>query len=195
MIQNKKLLVFVLIVGLTLVVAGCKKKTQPVDTPTPPDTTSMTEQPAMTPPPDPEPEEVTEGFPTEEVTKSDMHTDDDIARWNQTGVLKTVYFPFDSYELDDGGRAILQANAEWLQTEGTRTHIMVAGHCDERGTIEYNLALGERRASAVRDYMVSLGVDAFRIRIVSYGEELPADPGHDESAWAENRRGEFDIES
>ena len=193
MIQNKKLSILVLIVGLTLVVAGCKKKTQALDTPTLADTTAMTEQPTTTP--EPEPREVTEGFPTEEVTKSDIHTDRDVARWNDEEVLKTVYFPFDSYDLDDGGRAILQANAEWLRTEGTRTHIMVAGHCDERGTIEYNLALGERRASAVRDYMVSLGVDAFRIRIVSYGEELPADPGHDESAWAENRRGEFDIES
>ena len=193
MIQNKKLSILVLIVGLTLVVAGCKgKKTQPMDTPTPPDTTSMTEPSAVTPPPEPD---VTEGFPTEEVTKSDMHTNVDVERWNDQGVLKTVYFPFDSYELDDGGRATLQANAEWLRTEGTRTNIMVAGHCDERGTIEYNLALGERRASAVRDYLVSLGVDAFRIRIVSYGEELPADPGHDESAWAKNRRGEFDIES
>jgi peptidoglycan-associated lipoprotein len=89
---------------------------------------------------------------------------------------------------------VLQQNGDWL-LGNPQYNIRIEGHCDERGTIEYNLALGERRASAVRDYLVSLGVDAFRIRIVSYGEEDPADPGHDEAAWARNRRGVFVIES
>ena len=194
--NTRKLLIVVLLLGLALSVSGCKKKTQPVDTPAPPDTTPQMQEPATTPQPEPTPPRIeVSDFGAVDVETADLPTDDDHARWTQMGVLKTVYFGFDSYDLDDVGRAVLQANAEWLETEGARANIMVMGHCDERGTIEYNLALGERRASIVRDYLVSLGIDAFRIRIVSYGEEVPADPGHTESAWAKNRRGEFDFES
>ena len=87
----------------------------------------------------------------------------------------------------------LNANAEVLKKYPTWV-ITIEGHADERGTAEYNLALGERRASAVREYLVSLGVDSQRIRIVSYGEEQPADPGHTEAAWAKNRRAVSVIE-
>jgi peptidoglycan-associated lipoprotein len=69
--------------------------------------------------------------------------------------------------------------------------VLIQGHCDERGTVEYNLALGEKRAKAARDYLVDLGISADRIRTISYGEERPANPGHDESAWSQNRRAEF----
>jgi peptidoglycan-associated lipoprotein len=128
------------------------------------------------------------------VTTSDIPTDDQVAKWNAEGVLKTVYFSFDQYDLDDPARTVLQANSSWLGGVGKQVDIRVEGHCDERGTIEYNLALGERRASAVREYLVSLGVDSQRIRIVSYGEEQPADPGHTEAAWAKNRRAVSVIE-
>ncbi|RMG19461.1 MAG: peptidoglycan-associated lipoprotein Pal [Deltaproteobacteria bacterium] len=103
--------------------------------------------------------------------------------------VETVYFDFDSSDLTPEARSILQSNAECLNALGQ--NVVLEGHCDERGTEEYNLQLGERRANAVKKYLVSLGVDPSRIKTVSYGEERPADPGHDEAAWARNRRVEF----
>lgn len=105
-----------------------------------------------------------------------------------------VFFALDSSELDADARAVAAANAEILRRFPTWT-ITVEGHCDERGTAEYNLALGERRAEAVRAYLLSLGVAAERVRIVSYGKEFPFDPGHTEAAWAANRRGHFVVTS
>jgi len=104
--------------------------------------------------------------------------------------LGTVYFDFDKYELKSEARDTLAANAEWLKSNAG-IQIQIEGHCDERGTEEYNLALGERRANAVKSYMVSLGVDEARLFTISYGEEMPADPGHDAAAWAKNRRAQF----
>jgi len=115
------------------------------------------------------------------------------AELNRRGVLATVYFGFDSSELGDDARAVLKRNADWLNANA-RWNVVVQGHCDERGTIEYNIALGDRRARTVRDYLGSLGVAANRVRVVSYGEERPADPGHGEASWARNRRAEFVIE-
>lgn len=115
------------------------------------------------------------------------------AELNRKGVLETVYFEFDSSELSESSRQTLQRNADWL-VANPRWSVAVEGHCDERGTIEYNIALGDRRARTVRDYLASLGVAPDRIRVVSYGEENPVEPGHDESAWAKNRRAEFVIE-
>ncbi|HOK08352.1 MAG TPA: peptidoglycan-associated lipoprotein Pal [Candidatus Hydrogenedens sp.] len=104
--------------------------------------------------------------------------------------LETVYFDFDSSALRPDAIATLQKNAEKIK-QVPNVIIQLAGHCDERGTQEYNLALGERRALAVRDYLIKLGIPASRLVTISYGEEYPADPGHDESAWAKNRRVEF----
>ena len=101
--------------------------------------------------------------------------------------LKPVLFAYDSDSLDDAGRKILNGNAEVLKTYRTWV-ITVEGHCDERGTAEYNLALGDRRALAAKNYLVSLGIAADRIRTVSYGNEFPFDPGHNETAWIKNRR-------
>jgi peptidoglycan-associated lipoprotein len=86
----------------------------------------------------------------------------------------------------------LQANVETMKAFPT-ADVLIEGHCDERGTVEYNLALGERRARSARDYMVSLGVSADRIQIISYGKERPVDFGHNEAAWAKNRRAEFSV--
>ena len=104
--------------------------------------------------------------------------------------LKPVFFAYDSDELDDAARQILTANAEVLKTYPTWV-VTIEGHCDERGTAEYNLALGDRRALAAKNYLVSLGIPADRLRTVSYGKEFPFDPGHDEAAWAKNRRAHF----
>ena len=111
---------------------------------------------------------------------------------NRNSPFKPAYFPLDSAELDDEGRAVVTANAAVMRKYPTWM-ITVEGHCDERGTAEYNLALGEQRALAVRTYLVSLGIPADRLRVVSYGKEFPFDPGHDEKAWASNRRAHFVI--
>jgi peptidoglycan-associated lipoprotein len=109
---------------------------------------------------------------------------------NTRGLLKTVYFAFDSSELTPDAQATLRTNAQWLKAN-PGYKVLIQGHCDERGTIEYNLALGERRGSAVRDYLANLGIARADMRVVSYGEERPATPGHDESAWSRNRRAEI----
>jgi peptidoglycan-associated lipoprotein len=101
--------------------------------------------------------------------------------------LKPVFFAYDSDSLDDAARKVLTGNADVLKTYRSWV-ITVEGHCDERGTDEYNLALGDRRALAAKNYLVSLGIPAERIRTVSYGNEFPFDPGHNESAWEKNRR-------
>ncbi|MBM3818898.1 MAG: peptidoglycan-associated lipoprotein Pal [Acidimicrobiia bacterium] len=111
---------------------------------------------------------------------------------NRQSPLKPAFFGLDSADLDDRGRAVVAANAELLKKFPTWM-ILIEGHCDERGTAEYNLALGERRAAAVMTYLVSLGISPNRLRTVSYGKEFPFDPGHDESAWGKNRRAQFVI--
>jgi peptidoglycan-associated lipoprotein len=104
--------------------------------------------------------------------------------------LETVYFGFDDSSLTSEARSTLDADRQCLRQRGDPP-ITVAGHTDERGTTEYNLALGQRRAESVRKYLSGLGADGNRIKAVSHGEERPADPGHDESAWAKNRRAEI----
>ena len=108
--------------------------------------------------------------------------------------LKPVFFALDSDTLDDVARKVLAANAEVLNTYRTWV-ITVEGHCDERGTAEYNLALGDRRALAAKNYLVSLGIAGDRVRTVSYGNEFPFDPGHTESAWEKNRRAHLMLTS
>jgi peptidoglycan-associated lipoprotein len=104
--------------------------------------------------------------------------------------LKPALFTFDSDELSEDAKRVLGANAEVLKTYPTWV-VTIEGHSDERGTAEYNLALGDRRALAARTYLLSLGIPAHRLRTVSYGKEFPFDPGHDEAAWAQNRRAHF----
>lgn len=104
--------------------------------------------------------------------------------------LATVYFDLDKSVIRDDAKETLNHDAEILRQNADVT-VKVEGHCDERGSTQYNLALGERRAHAVRDYLTSLGVAGARLATVSYGNERPVDPGHDESAWSKNRRGEL----
>lgn len=105
-------------------------------------------------------------------------------------ILDTIYFEFDQATLSDLTKDTLVRNAEWLRTNPD-TRIQVEGNADERGTPEYNLALGERRAEAVKSYLSSLGIDRSRLVTISYGEERPADSGQGEDAWAKNRRVDF----
>lgn len=108
-------------------------------------------------------------------------------------VNEHVYFAFDRSSLDEIAQATLRRKAEWLNDNST-AYVTVEGHCDERGTAEYNLALGDRRAQSVKNFLVDLGIDATRISTVSYGEERPIDPASNEEAWAKNRRAQFRLE-
>ena len=104
--------------------------------------------------------------------------------------LKDIHFKFDQYDLDDNSRAVLQKNAEYLKNN-PNLHVEVQGHCDERGTNNYNIALGERRAHSTKKYLVAQGVNSRNVHVISYGEEKPAVRGSTESAWAQNRRVEL----
>lgn len=106
--------------------------------------------------------------------------------------LQSIHFDFDSYVLSKEARDILTKDAEMLLKK-VSGKVTIEGHCDERGSDEYNLALGEKRAKAAMNYLVTLGVPADRLSIISYGKEKPLDPGHDEAAWAKNRRAEFIV--
>lgn len=106
--------------------------------------------------------------------------------------MQIAYFEFDSYRISSQARDALDKNASWLKSNPTST-VQIEGHCDERGTTEYNLALGERRANAAKDYLIRQGIDRSRLSVISYGEERPLDPGHTEEAWGRNRRAAFVI--
>ena len=172
-------LTVVLMLTLVISVAGCKKKT-PETVPAPP---------VEAPPPI----EVEPDFPPEPFVEEKPDIDTLISDWNRSGVLQTVYFEYDSTDLSDSARRILRNNADWLKAHAD-VSVLVEGNCDERGTIEYNLALGQRRADAVRGYLTGLGLTRSRARIITYGEERPVDPGHQEAAWAKNRRAAFVVE-
>ena len=169
----------VALLASTIAVGACGKKTPPV-TPQPP----PAEKPATTPPapPAPAPPPATPA-PAEAPPK--VETLDDI-----TKSLQPVYFDLDSVVIKDAGRAAIQKNADFLKGRAT-VKVLIEGHADSRGTNEYNLALGERRADAVRDYLVSLGVGNDRVTIVSKGEEQPFCKEETEACWARNRVGFF----
>ncbi len=111
---------------------------------------------------------------------------------NKAGGLKTVYFDFNSSQLTSDAKGVLSGNAEFLKANPS-VKVQVEGHCDERGGVQYNLALGENRAKAVREYLSTMGVDSSRITTISYGKERPVAFGHDEEAWGQNRRGNFVV--
>ena len=138
------------------------------------------EEPAVRPPPkEPEttmitPQEASEPEPPQEL------------------IFDNVRFDFDKYTLSEQARETLADHARKL-SENPGVKLLIEGHCDEWGTIEYNLALGEKRAETVKQYLVSYGIDPSRLSTISYGKERPVDPGHNEAAWAKNRRCEFKI--
>lgn len=108
------------------------------------------------------------------------------------GGMQRVHFEYDKYRLTDETREVLRQNADWLKKH-KKIAVQVEGHCDTRGTQEYNLALGQKRADAVRSYLVDLGINSDRLTTISYGEERPLDSEESESAWAKNRRAQFVI--
>jgi peptidoglycan-associated lipoprotein len=163
----KRLLVLMVAVGLVAFAAGCGGK-KAMDEPV--------VETETTPPPVDKPV----------VREPEMPKD------VKPAVVNDVFFAFDRYNLTDESKGILEGNAAELKRDADAS-ITIEGHCDERGTISYNLALGEKRAIAARDYLVSLGVSGSRVNVVSYGKERPFDTGHTEAAWAKNRRAHFVV--
>lgn len=158
-----------MLVALVVLSAGCAKKSQQTP-PTPADTPP---QETTTPTPQTPPREDTPPTP--------------VPRRPSSADFQPAFFDLDSYTLRADARAALDSDARLLR-DNPDVNVTIEGHCDERGTVEYNQALGERRANAARDYLVAAGIDAGRLTVISYGKERPFDPGHDESAWAQNRR-------
>ena len=107
--------------------------------------------------------------------------------------LQRIHFDFDRSAIKPEYQPVLRSNAEWMR-QHSNTNVVIEGHCDERGTEEYNLALGDRRAQATRDYLVQLGVSGGRLQTISFGEERPFEAGHDETAWRLNRRAHFVLQ-
>lgn len=188
-------LVMIVLVATTV---ACRGKTPPVAkvTPSPPSVPAASSGTASSPttiprPPDPP----IVGTASPNIT-SDPLTSKPVDWINDpaNSPLKPVYFAYDSDQLDDAARRILEENTQVLKRYATWV-ITLEGHCDERGTAEYNLSLGDRRALAAKNYLLSLGVASERLRTVSYGKEFPFDPGHDEGAWTRNRRAHFMLTS
>jgi peptidoglycan-associated lipoprotein len=183
------------VVMALLVFAGaCHKKKPPVARPTPPTTTSTANVPPPPTPAPPQPTADTTPIPKEPTISEDAIASADLDTINKNSPFQPVFFPLDGYEVDSTAQQALNANAALLKKYPSWT-ITIEGHCDERGTAEYNLALGEKRALSAKTYLVSLGIPADRLRTVSYGKEFPFDPGHDENAWSQNRRAQFVVTS
>jgi peptidoglycan-associated lipoprotein len=180
----------VLLFMTSFITGACGPKKSPTVRP-------MPEPPPMaeptTPPPPRPPEPVTEQpvVPSEPIAEPTIDSKP-LDELNREALLKPAFFVFDASELTQEAQQVLDEDAAVLKQHPTWV-VTIEGHCDERGTAEYNLALGERRAVAARTYLVSLGISADRLHTVSYGKEFPFDPGHDEAAWAKNRRAHFVI--
>ena len=198
MIDTMNRVVKSFLLGLVLIAVviapACKSKKPPAPKVVPTDTATVPPVPTITTttetrvtnPPDfvQPPTITTETLPS------------DVAELNrvavQRGYLQDAFYSYDEATLTPDAQAALTASANWLR-KNSQYNLLVEGHCDERGTEQYNLALGDRRANSAKDYMVALGVDANRIRTVSYGEERPFDTAHDEAGWAKNRRAHLVI--
>ena len=165
----RKALLILLLGALMLTIGGCPPPQKPIDT-TPTPTVDTTPKAPVEKPVEPEkPKAVL-----------------------QETQFQTVYFDFDKYDLRADAKASLDADFALLQ-EFPDAIVKIEGHCDERGSVEYNLSLGEKRANAVMNYLVGRGVASSRLSVISYGKERPADNAHNEAAWAKNRRAEFKV--
>ena len=175
----------------TMAASACGGKKPPVARPAPPPAEPpLVSTPARPPsPPTPVAEPVV--VPQEPV-REDSIASQSLDDLNRSSPLKPVFFEYDSAEINSTAQTALDENATLLKRYPTWT-VTIEGHCDERGTAEYNLALGERRAVAARAYLLSVGISADRLRTVSYGKEFPFDAGHDEAAYVKNRRAHFVI--
>ena len=174
-----------------LIISACGGKKPPVARPVPPPPPPPSSSAGSRPPAPPEPVAEPTIVPQEPV-RDERISSASLDDLNKNSPLKPAFFDLDSSELTADAQRALNDNAALLKQYSAWT-VTIEGHCDERGTAEYNQALGERRAVTARAYLVSLGISADRLRTVSYGKEFPFDPGHDESAYAKNRRAHFVI--
>lgn len=192
--KSKMWNVFVMsvVVVMLLVAPACRKK-QTVKPQTPADV--VDQRPPVIPDPPVQTDttatvEATRDFvqetvPAEEELPRDIEQLNKVAQ--ERGYIRDAFYPYGEAALDADAQAALTTSADWLRRNPTYK-VLVEGHCDERGTEQYNLALGDRRANSARDFLVTLGIDGGRVRTVSYGEERPFEEGHTESAYAQNRR-------
>ena len=179
-----------ILVILLMVAGACAKKTPPVARPTVPPPSSSGTSTSGRPPEPPTPVNEPRPVPVEPAAVDTR----DLDELNKNSPFQPLFFGLDQSEVSTEGQAVVQANAEIMKKNPTWV-VTIEGHADERGTAEYNLALGERRALAARDYLVSLGIAADRLRTVSYGKEFPFDPARTEEAYAKNRRAHFVVTS
>jgi peptidoglycan-associated lipoprotein len=193
--SKKSLVLLVLILCLGLVITGCPKKTV------------LKEEPSVKKAEEPVAErekaakaEAERAAREKELAKEKEFEKSLVAKKEpgiagevfESKMLKDIHFDFDKYDIRPGDAQILKENAALLM-KNPGVKIQIEGHCDERGTVEYNLALGERRANSAKRYLSSLGLTGDRISTISYGKEKPLDPGHNEEAWAKNRRDHFIV--
>jgi peptidoglycan-associated lipoprotein len=183
-----------LVVAMLIATPACRSKKKPVVTPV--TTNTDTRVPDIDPPPpldtNPSQTVTTEPDFVDETAREEVFPADieELNRYVQRqGYIRDAFYNYDESTLDEAAQSALTSSANWLKgREGSGYHLLVEGHCDERGTEQYNLALGDRRANSAREFLVTLGVDGSRIRTVSYGEERPFEEGHDDAAMAQNRR-------
>ncbi|MFQ6037156.1 MAG: peptidoglycan-associated lipoprotein Pal [Candidatus Aminicenantales bacterium] len=169
-----------LVLGVTL---SCRKKVEEAPPPPPPQVKEQPKVEKVEEPPAPKEPQLTE---------EEIFMRKSLEELNQEAPLQMIHFDFDKYYIRDDMKPILEKNAAWLKKWKT-VQVLIEGHCDERGTEEYNLALGEKRAKSTFDYLVSLGISPSRLKTISYGKSQPLDPRHNEEAWFKNRRAQFTI--
>jgi peptidoglycan-associated lipoprotein len=192
----KRLYALTLVLGMAAALTGCVKSSKPANTPAPapslfPGSATSSRSPAaVSSEVPPAPVVVPMDAAVTPTSSADPLVNSSIVEINKDSPLRPIFFAYDSDALDDTARASMNANAAVMRKYNTWI-VTVEGHCDERGTAEYNLELGDRRAQAVKNYMVSLGIPADRLKTVSYGSEFPFVPGHDEKSWQQNRRAHF----
>lgn len=162
---------------------SCRKKVEEAPPPPPP---QVKEQPKV------EKVEKPPVVKEPELSEEEIFMAKSLEEINKEAPLAMIHFDYDKYFIRNDAKPVLEENATWLKKFNT-ARVLLEGHCDERGTEEYNLALGEKRAKSTLDYLISLGVSPDRMEIISYGKSQPQDPGHNEIAWQKNRRAQFTI--
>lgn len=195
--RTSRIFIASLVLILIVLAPACRSSRKRTTTPTPPTSTVTQTVPDVpvttatdTPVEQPADFVVETPQPREEVLPTDS---EQLNRYLQErGLVRDAFFSYDESTLDAEAQAALTASANWLRSNAGYS-LLIEGHCDERGTEQYNLALGDRRAHIAREFLATLGIDSSRFRTVSYGEERPFDEGHDESAWRSNRRAHLVI--
>lgn len=178
--SKKSLIIIILILCIALIMTGCPKKTVVKEEPSVKKeaATAEAERKAK------EAEKAKGEFDKSLVAKKTPGIEGEVF---ESSLLKDIHFDFDKYDIRPADAAVLKGHADLLK-KYHNVKVQIEGHCDERGTVEYNLALGERRANSTRNYLVSIGVSPERVSTISYGKERPLDPAHNETAWTKNRR-------